>query len=619
VATDERLRQELERAGRPADPTGVYEELIRRKERRRIAQRLQAAGLVVVVVLGTVGGLFGLSRVFRVGEPGGSIASASNGLLAVSLYRDSDGSLVIATMRPDGSDLLPLSNGDAHDVGAAWSPDGTRIAFWRSSVGETAGIWIMNADGSAGYVVHETDASIGTIAWSPDGERIAFVNREIPKEPWTELDLSEDLFVMDTDGSQVTPLITLGQVTDFAWSPDGTRLVIERQFGIDSDRLGYDLFLVDADGANEVRLTHDGASRDPTWSPDGSRIVFVRGRAGDNRATDLFSIAPDGSGLVQITHDPGREEHPTWAPDGSELAYARYSGEKGTRCELVVAAPDGSGELVIGDEWSLGGCPLFQSWQAAPASETVVPTPSPRPTPSPSPSPPSSDDLGLGFPVCNVSSIGGTFTESMVHATVFVATRIGDTGECRPPEEAFNVVALDLDGDDIADTSYGPIECTYECRTFSAPDIDGDGTDELLVLQQGSAVVGLRPYDVVFTDGMPAIVPLVAAEPADPSGGFEPGQQPMLLLGGDGFGLETLRCGDLPEPDGPGIIATSAESLPHDSPDSEWHAHEVTLVLRTDGLLHVVDVRDFTEPVTNDPGGPSFASGETLCGSNLGP
>ena len=68
-----------------------------------------------------------------------------------------------------------------------------------------------------------------------------------------------------------------------------------------------------------------------------------------------------------------------------------------------------------------------------------------------------------------------------------------------------------------------------------------------------------------------------------------------------------------------GSVATSAESLPHDSPDAEWHAHQTTFVLADEGLLRVVDVRDFTEPVTDDPGGPSFRSGETLCGSNLGP
>ena len=36
MALDERLRRAIERAGEPADPSGVYEDLIRRRERRRI-------------------------------------------------------------------------------------------------------------------------------------------------------------------------------------------------------------------------------------------------------------------------------------------------------------------------------------------------------------------------------------------------------------------------------------------------------------------------------------------------------------------------------------------------------------------------------------------------------
>jgi hypothetical protein len=41
--------------------------------------------------------------------------------------------------------------------------------------------------------------------------------------------------------------------------------------------------------------------------------------------------------------------------------------------------------------------------------------------------------------------------------------------------------------------------------------------------------------------------------------------------------------------------------------------------LQSDGAMHVVSPRDFTEPVSRGPDGPSFGSGETLCGSNLGP
>jgi hypothetical protein len=109
------------------------------------------------------------------------------------------------------------------------------------------------------------------------------------------------------------------------------------------------------------------------------------------------------------------------------------------------------------------------------------------------------------------------------------------------------------------------------------------------------------------------------AEPGDPKGGFEAGEQASFFVGGDAFELYGLQCGDVPGPDGPGVVATSAESLPHDSPDAEWHAHQTRLVLRDDGLLHVVDVQDFVEPISDGPQGPSFLSGETLCGSNLGP
>jgi Tol biopolymer transport system component len=37
---------------------------------------------------------------------------------------------------------------DVNDVGAAWSPDGSRIAFVRSLIGQGDAIYVMNADGS---------------------------------------------------------------------------------------------------------------------------------------------------------------------------------------------------------------------------------------------------------------------------------------------------------------------------------------------------------------------------------------------------------------------------------------------------------------------------------------
>jgi hypothetical protein len=64
---DERLRHDLQRAARPADPTGVYEELIRRRERRRIARRVGSSAIAIVVLAGTLTGVYVLSKAFRSG------------------------------------------------------------------------------------------------------------------------------------------------------------------------------------------------------------------------------------------------------------------------------------------------------------------------------------------------------------------------------------------------------------------------------------------------------------------------------------------------------------------------------------------------------------------------
>ena len=72
MALDERLRRDLEHAARPADPTGVYEQLIRRRERRVVVRRLRAGGLAIVVVVGTIVAVSSGSRASSRPERAGS-------------------------------------------------------------------------------------------------------------------------------------------------------------------------------------------------------------------------------------------------------------------------------------------------------------------------------------------------------------------------------------------------------------------------------------------------------------------------------------------------------------------------------------------------------------------
>ena len=647
MALDERLRRAIERAGEPADPSGVYEDLIRRKERRQIARRTKTGVLVMIVVLGSIAGVYGLSRVF--GSSGGVTASGpANGLIVYSDIR-------IAGFGENGINLvddwhLYLVNpfdGKVTRIGPdvvdealypTWSPDGKRIAFvgYMDSPDRKPrpGIYVANSHGASAQEVFSPadDQQIEGLRWSPDGSWIGYELAE-PGPGASSIPPSErswTLWAMTPDGTDHRQLTTTGREMHFTWSPDGKRIVFERFEPIEEERqLGEaatDLFIIDVESGDEIRLTDDGVSRDPAWSPDGERIAFSHGPRGDQH---VALIRDDGTGLeiLAARADAGTffpyGNTITWSPDGRVIAFSGHRSDD--VCFIsILDLGDGRVRTVVSSPAS-AGCPGQEGMSWAPAVEAAaIPTPSeetPTKSPTPDASPPIdiTEDLGLGFPVCNISSIKGRFASPDVNATLSVATRAGDLGGCPQPDGAFNVIALDSDQDGLADTSYGPIECTLECRTFSTPDVDGDGTDELLVVQDGGAVVGLRLYDVVQSNGEFAIVLATVAEPGDPQGGFEPGKQAVLWLGGDAFELYGLQCGEVPAPDGPGVIATAAESLPHDSPDAVWHAHQTTLVLRSDGLLHVVDVRDFTEPVSADPDGPSFRSGETLCGSNLGP
>ena len=268
---------------------------------------------------------------------------------------------------------------------------------------------------------------------------------------------------------------------------------------------------------------------------------------------------------------------------------------------------------------------VFAPTETRPGGEGgVAPSAPPEPTPTDggvAPSvqptradvPPTGKDIGLGFPVCNVTRVSGVFAPGM-DGTAWVATKSGDVG-CPSLGDGMQVLAVDVSGDGVADTSFGPLECDPWCSAFAAPDVDGDGTDELLIQNIQFTIAGLKLFEVQVGDGGAGLGPVTVAPPGYPRGGLEPGAEPQLWLGGDAFDVDTLRCEDSPE--GRVLIHTAATQDPPDSTDAVWRATETTYSLNDDFTASIVQVREFTEPV--GPGPPSFQSGKTLCGSNLGP
>ena len=316
----------MERSTAPADPAGAFERVTRKRARRRAVRRAQTVGLTVAVVIVTSGVTFTLGRMFgseRPEEAAESPTPFARSVLAVAFASDRDGNLDIYVASADGSNPRRITDDPEDDLGPAWSPDGTRIAFTRG-LEDDPNIFVMNADGSGLVQLTDDPADDTDPAWSPDGTSIAFVSTRAR---------STDLFLMDADGSRQRQL-TAGTASEFdpAWSADGTELFFSRDEsdGVESS----DIWVMEV-RSGDVRKVIGQASQ-PAPSPDGSRLAFVSNR--DGNAEIYVMDLPEGE-PVRLTDSTEDKSRPSWSPDGTQIAFS--AGDEKNR-EVFVIDADGS-------------------------------------------------------------------------------------------------------------------------------------------------------------------------------------------------------------------------------------------------------------------------------------
>jgi Tol biopolymer transport system component len=280
----------------------------------------------------------------------------------------------VMLVRTDGSGLhSPTSDVPGGDqTNPDWSPDGSQLVFAVSSGGSDV-LWVVNADGTDARLLVDCDDECAVVDdpdWAPDGETVLF--SRVATDP--DGAMVATLEQVDVASGALTVLVQAEPGHFYAgqrWSPDGRAVVLEVvALGgptLESNVEDVSLAIIDVSSPAPAGRELLGGSRFPetaAWAPDGSLIVFgALESAGSSAGTDLYAIAPDGSGLRRITNlaaKGGNATHPEVTADGASIVFTATLAASGAGVLAEVAIGGGALAPATGTEFVDGVHPRLR-------------------------------------------------------------------------------------------------------------------------------------------------------------------------------------------------------------------------------------------------------------------
>jgi Tol biopolymer transport system component len=239
----------------------------------------------------------------------------------------------VATVDPAGRRVRQVTHFHAGSGEAQWAPNGGRIVVERFFRHRPGALYTMRPGGRQSRPIssgcHGKCLEDFEPAWSNGGGLIAFNRAFGPVVNDTASEI--DLMVMRRNGSDVRVIKRFANLAgkrrlephnpDF--SPDDSQLALTL-LDVSSPAAKSAIYIYtfatgEFDRVTPWRLNAGNAD----WSANGRRILFNSNYQAPG-ATDLYTIAPEGSELRRLTNTPGKRSSfaPTWSPSNRRVAFS---------------------------------------------------------------------------------------------------------------------------------------------------------------------------------------------------------------------------------------------------------------------------------------------------------